>query len=83
MRLRWVNSISTFFRCCREVPQASVLAISRGMSPIHELVIVHDCALAREHLAARAEVDIALVIVGKIVARERAVLTVGFAERRI
>jgi hypothetical protein len=39
-----------------------------------ELVIGHECALAGEHPAARAEVDIALAFL--------AVLPVGSAERR-
>jgi hypothetical protein len=48
---------------------------------IEELMVVHDRALAGQDLAARADIDVPLVVVDEVRARERPIGSFGLIDR--
>jgi hypothetical protein len=48
---------------------------------IEELIIVHDRALAGQYLAARADIDVPLVVIGEVRARKNPIGSFGLVEQ--
>jgi hypothetical protein len=69
-----------FLGAAARLEAADIAVVLAGA--IEELVVVHDRALADQNLAGRADIDVPLVIIGEVLARERPIGSFGLVEHR-